>query len=193
MSNSALWGKEALIKEITFQQLYEYSNIELHSFHVEVNELKLVDCSYKTHPDIKILDAIYSSCCLPFLFKPSNLDGTLCVDGGVVCAFPLNECISSGAKEDEILAIEIIHSHNEKPIEEKSSILDYGIFLFLKLMRKVNERPKKIKNYIALPCDMLGMNILLKLLKEKELRKEYIENGKKMGITFLESGIDKFL
>jgi predicted acylesterase/phospholipase RssA len=182
-----------LEKDITFEGLYEYNNIELHSYHVELNKLVLVDCSYKTHPNMKVLDAIYSSCCLPFLFTPSKIDNKLCIDGGVLCAFPLNKCIESGTVEDEILAIEIIHSHNEKPIEDKSNIMDYGIYLFLNLMRRVNNKQKKIKNYIALPCDSLNMQSTISLIKNKRMREEYIENGKKIGITFLESGVDKFL
>lgn len=182
-----------LEKEITFKELYEYNNIELHTYHVELNTLILVDCSHKTHPDIKVLEAIYSSCCLPFLFKPGKIKDTLCIDGGVLCAFPLNKCIESGVDEEEILAIEIIHSHNETVIEDKSTIMDYGIFLFLKMMRKVNNKQKKVKNYIALPCDMLNINTIIKLLNDKEMRKKYIEDGKKLGISFLESGVDKFL
>ena len=182
-----------LEKNITFKELYEYNNIELHTFHVELNKLILIDCSYKTHPDIEVLDAIYSSCCLPFLFKPGKIKNILCIDGGVLCSFPLNKCIESGVNEDEILAIEIIHSHNETVIEDKSTIMDYGIFLFLKMMRKVNNKQKKVKNYIALPCDMLNINTIIKLLNDKEMRKNYIENGKKLGISFLESGVDKFL
>lgn len=182
-----------LEKNITFGQLYEYNNIELHTYHVELNELILVDCSYKTHPDIKVLEAVYSSCCLPFLFKPGKINNILCIDGGVLCAFPLNKCIEYGAIEDEILAIEIIHSHNEMSIEDKSTIIDYGIFLFLKMMRKVNNKQKKVKNYIALPCEMLNINTIIKLLKDKEMRKKYIENGRTLGISFLESGVNKFL
>ena len=179
--------------DITFKELYDYNSIEFHSFHVELNNLLLVDCSYKSHPNMKVVDAIYSSCCLPFLFKPEKVDDELCIDGGVLCAFPLNKCIDSGVNEDEILAIEIIHSHNEKPVTDDSTILDYGIFLFLKLMRKVNKKQKKIKNYIALPCDILCLSSMIKLLKNKDDRKQYIEDGKKFGITFLESGVDKFL
>jgi predicted acylesterase/phospholipase RssA len=178
---------------LTFKELYDYSNIDFHTFHVEVNDFKLIDCSYKTHPEMKILDAIYSSCSLPFLFKPGKIEDKLCTDGGLLCSFPLNKCIKSGAVEDEILAIEIIHSHNQKPIEEKSTVFDYGIFLFLKLMRTVNEKQKRVKNYIALPCDMLNFKTLMDLLETKEMRRKYIEDGEKFGITFLEGSINKLL
>merc|ERR1712224_964035 len=93
-----------LNKDLTFKKLFEVSNIEFHTFHVEVNSFKLIDCSYKSHPDMKILDAIYSSCSLPFLFKPGKIEDKICTDGGLLCAFPLNKCIESGAIEDEILA-----------------------------------------------------------------------------------------
>lgn len=176
---------------LTFKELYDYSNIDFHTFHVEVNEFNLIDCSYKTHPNMKILDAIYSSCSLPFLFKPGKIEDKLCTDGGVLCAFPLNKCIESGAKDGEVLAIEIIHSHNQKPIEENSTVFDYGIFLFLKLMRTVNKKQKVVKNYIPLPCDMLNFKTLMELLKSKDMRRKYIEDGSKFGITFLEGSINK--
>ena len=52
-------------------------------------------------------------------------------------------------------------------------------------------KQKRVKNYIALPCDMLNFKTLMELLKTKEMRRKYIEDGEKFGITFLEGSINK--
>lgn len=181
--------------DLTFKDLYEYNNIELHTFHVEVNKFELVDCSYKTHGNMKILDAIYSSCSLPFLFKPGKIENILTADGGLICAFPLNKCLESidGENDEEVLGVEIRHSDNEKPIVDKSNLMDYGIFLFLKLIRTVNKKQKQIKNYIPLSCEMLNIKTLINLVKNKEMRKDFISNGEKMAENFLKSSVDEFL
>jgi|UniRef100_A0A6C0BYN2 predicted acylesterase/phospholipase RssA len=180
--------------DLTFKDLYEYNNIELHTFHVEVNKFELVDCSYKTHGDMKILDAIYSSCSLPFLFKPGKINGVLMADGGLICAFPLNKCLESEQceNEEEVIGIEIRHSDNEKPINDESNLMDYGIFLFLKLIRAVNNKQKVIENYIPLSCEMLNIKTLLTLVKDKNKRKKFINNGSEMAEKFLKSSVDKF-
>ena len=71
--------------------------------------------------------------------------------------------------------------------------MDYGIFLFLKLIRTVNKKQKQIKNYIPLSCEMLNIKTLINLVKNKEMRKDFISNGEKMAENFLKSSVDEFL
>lgn len=48
-----------------------------------------------THPHVRVCDAVYATCCVPFLFTPIHIDGHLVVDGCFVCntprPFPLDE------------------------------------------------------------------------------------------------------
>jgi len=63
-------AKDLDINTITMNEFFEYSKIEHHFFTIRVQEFELVDISYKTHPDWKLLDAIYASSCIPPFFQP---------------------------------------------------------------------------------------------------------------------------
>jgi len=62
-------GKD-LSGDITLLDLYNYSGIEIHMYTIEFETFDVIDISHKTHPDWQVIDAVYASCALPFLFKP---------------------------------------------------------------------------------------------------------------------------
>jgi predicted acylesterase/phospholipase RssA len=88
---------------ITLKELFEYSNIELHVYSLELNQFKTVDISYKTHPDLSLLDSVVMSCAVPMLFAPLCKNNECYVDGGIIDNYPLNHCINDGHALDEIL------------------------------------------------------------------------------------------
>ena len=87
-------------------EFYDFSKIHLFLFAVDVNTFDVIKISHKSHPDLKLIDAIFITCSIPFLFQPTYLNNTYLVDGGVICNYPLDYCIEDGAKEDEILGIQ---------------------------------------------------------------------------------------
>ena len=44
--------------------------------------------SASSHPDVLVCDAVYASCCIPFLFLPHQISGQTVVDGCLSCAMP---------------------------------------------------------------------------------------------------------
>ena len=58
------------------KEYYEYTNIELYIVTCEINNShsKKVILSYKTHPDIKVIDIITGSCGIPVRFKPTIIN-----------------------------------------------------------------------------------------------------------------------
>jgi len=53
-----LFDAKNISLDITLKDFYEYSRIELHIFSIEINELKLVEISYITHPDLSVINAV---------------------------------------------------------------------------------------------------------------------------------------
>ena len=53
--------------DITLEEFYKFSNIELHLFSFEINEYKVHDISYITHPSLPLMTAIQMTCALPVL------------------------------------------------------------------------------------------------------------------------------
>ena len=170
----------------TLDDLFKFSNICLNLFSVNLNTFKLERFNYKTHPDLKIIDAVYMSCCLPIVFQPKRYNDNYYVDGGLKNPYPLNICLEDFENEDEILSLDIINE-DFSPLNETTSLFSFGYYLFYRLMKenynyKVN---KKIKNEIIIPAQHLNITDAQLLINSKEKRKEYIKNGETYVKLFL--------
>jgi len=53
--------------------------------------------------DVSVLDAVYASCALPGFYPPGNIDGRLCVDGGVIDNLPVS---IAGRGMDVVIAVD---------------------------------------------------------------------------------------
>ena len=104
----------------TLKELYEYSKIEFHLFTFEQNKFEVVDLSYKTHPDLMLVQAIFMSSAIPGIFVPTIMDDGCYIDGGVMANYPLSYCIEANKnKEDKDLKDE----KDEK--DEKEDKIDF--------------------------------------------------------------------
>ena len=97
---------------ITMKELYEYSKIELHMYSLEINDFQIEDISYKTHPELPLLDALIMTSAIPTIFVPFCNGNKCYVDGGLVANYPLNYCLDQGHKKDEILGIRFTYKAN---------------------------------------------------------------------------------
>ena len=116
-----------LSTDITMAELFEYNGIDMHIFVTELNEFKLIDISHKTHPNWKLIDAVYASCTIPFLFTPIITDTECYLDGGIFLNYPIEPCLNRVENKDEILAISLGNTDSEqvfKPITNKSNIIE---------------------------------------------------------------------
>jgi patatin-like phospholipase/acyl hydrolase len=92
-------AKDLDINTITMYDFYEYTKIEHHFFTIRVQEFELVDISYKTHPDWRLLDAIYASSCIPPFFQPLHIKNEenskieWYTDGGFLANYPIEYCL----------------------------------------------------------------------------------------------------
>lgn len=183
--------------DITLQELYDYSNIELHLYTTSLNDFCLKDISYKSHPNMLLLDAIYITCSIPYIFQPLEIDGETYVDGGLLCNYPIQRCLETNNKE-ETLGLYFYNNINNKNcvINEKQQVnienqnlLEFCYYIHMKLLENKNEDIviPEMKNQVKMPCDHLSMDHALDLIFNKELRRLYVENGEKIGKDFLES------
>ena len=156
-------GKDIPI-DINLLDFYHLTKREIHFITTELNQMETEDISYKTHPEWKVLDAVYASCCLPFLFSPfyyetpvsdskggdrestSGVSGLMTrkqafIDGGMLMNFPLNLCLSAGHDPREVLAIRRINEKedNEEVFHPKNTLFEIAFSLILKLIAKIEE------------------------------------------------------
>lgn len=119
-----LLGKD-LSPDITLNEFYEITQIEIHIFTTDIHSFKSVDLSYKTHPEWRVVDAIYASSAIPIVFAPHTDGITYYYDGAFFSNYPLTNCIDNGANPNEILGITSSFLQNKRGnIAPDSSMFD---------------------------------------------------------------------
>ena len=82
--------------------------------------------SHKTTPDLKLVEGLYMSCSVPFLFKPIKYNNIFHVDGIYTSRFPINNILKNNPdiNRDEVFGMYI---KSKKELEKKRI---YRIILF---------------------------------------------------------------
>ena len=183
-----LFDAKDISLDITLEDFYKLTNKELHLFSFEINEYKLFDISYKTHPDLKLLTAVQMSCALPVIISPVFLDDKCFLDGGVACNYPLQFCIESGKNPDEILGFKNKYSDNKTTINSESTLLDYILnFLFKAILSmESNYTQPSIKNQVICDTSYVTFDTLRAAATKVDVRKELFEKGKEAAMQYLE-------
>jgi predicted acylesterase/phospholipase RssA len=174
---------------ITLNEFYEYSKIEFHLYTFELNKFETVDISYKTHPDLLLMQAITMSSALPGIFMPTILDNGCYIDGGVMSNYPLSYCLKNHLNTDEILGVTFYRSikddmtdaYKNNIITEESSVLDFSIGFFINAMNYIykNIKRDKIDNQIECINDdnFLTLDVIQASIHSSQMRKEWIDKG----------------
>jgi predicted acylesterase/phospholipase RssA len=150
---------------ITMKELFEYSKIDIHFFSLELNSMTKTDLSYKTHPDLRVVDAIYMSSACPILFSPciDEASKTCYVDGGLICNYPVNECIENEkCIPDEVLGMRNIFEHYVNPVTESTSVFEYFTSIYKQVtMYALNEQSyQPIQNEVVCITDNSGTDFI---------------------------------
>lgn len=175
-----LFDAKDISMDITLEDFYTYSNIELHMFTFEVNEFKVEDISYLTHPKLPLLSAIQMTCCLPILLAPVTIEDKFFIDGGIVCNYPLKYCIDSGKNPDEILGFKNKYgSETKSHINSDSTLLDFLMCFLFKIIYSLNTENLQpiIKNEFSCRADRMSIEMLKNSLNSIDVRKTLFENG----------------
>jgi len=174
--------------DITLQELYEVSNIEFYTYTSCLNSFEGVTISYKTHPNMRVIEAVYSSISIPCLFEPFKYEDNIYFDGGMFSNYPLNKCIellesnnssNTDIDYDEILGIcnvndkNIITDTNKLPTIELSNIFDYFFEFIKRLMSRCNttETQYSIKYELQLVFVPFTLSTWNDLINSKDTRR----------------------
>ena len=183
-----------LIKEtlsITLKEFYEFSKIDFHIFTFDLNHFKVIELTHLSHPDLRLLQAITMSSSLPGIFIPTFLDGMCLVDGGVMCNYPINQCLRDHPEEDDILGIKSVFDDNimNVTINEDTSFLEYVIGITINTMISLRESIKvqNIKNTVICGTNVeyITLDSFQKTIHSQELRKQWFDIGQEEGVGFL--------
>jgi len=164
---------------INMVDFYNLTKIELHMYTLEINEYKIHDISYLTHPELKLLDAVHMSCALPIILTPICIEDKCYMDGGVITNYPLNYCIESGKNPDEILGLKNNVCINKKDITCESTILDFLLNFLHKSILCLNTTNSQtiIKNEVVCDINATTIENLNSVIKSYDKRKDLLEDG----------------
>jgi NTE family protein len=167
---------------VTMKEFYDITKIEIHIFATEMNEFQNIDISYKTHPDFKLIEAVYSSCCLPIIFSPLLIQDRCYIDGGILCNYPLSHCLKNVENSDEIFGMNIQFVSSNSKINSESSIFDYIFTLLNKIVANILFEKKKIsiKHEITINKVSTSLYEITSVAASSEERVKLIECGAKL-------------
>lgn len=191
-----LFDAKDISLDINLEDFYKLTKIELHLFSFEINEYKVHDISYLTHPDLSLMIAVQMTCALPILVTPVCTDGKCYIDGGMSSNYPLGYCITSGKNPDEILGFKNKYSDDKSYINSESTILDFLLSFLFKAVFSINTDNIQPNIKYELLCDVkqLSFNVLRSSLSSIEVRRDLFNNGVESAIKFLselENGIQE--
>jgi hypothetical protein len=78
-----------LSEESTLHDMYRIMRKEFVCVCTNLHTPEKMRLSAKTHPDMKVVDAIYASCAVPFVFTPPTIDSIMVADGCLTEDMPL--------------------------------------------------------------------------------------------------------
>lgn len=189
---------------ITLSEFFKITHIHLHVFAVEINEFKLVDISHITHPEWRLIDALYASCALPLLFRPAVIalqppptlpleDGVekdltvpasvpaqqCCyVDGGILANYPIHECLATGVDPMEVLGITRTSS-GKRIVDEHSNLFEYLSVILSRTLSQMRRMiyPKnayKLGQEYLIPTEGINIYKILQMFSCEDERKQLL-------------------
>ena len=186
-----LLKSKLLDADITLQQFYDKTNIDFHIIATEVNTLHPLDFSHTTHPDLSLIDAVYMSSSIPFIFQPKYFNGSFVVDGGLSLHFPIKPCLDNGAKRNNILGFNVV---KQTPFtsDENTPIIEYTVQILNNIFRRLYELSYiEIPNVITIKLTA-SLDDFPQVISDTEVRKKLWNSGKSH-IKDLQGSVKEFV
>lgn len=173
--------------DINLEDFYNLTKIELHFFSFEINEYKVHDISYLTHPKLSLLTAVQMTCALPILISPVFIEDKCYIDGGLSTNYPLQYCIDTRKQLDEILGFKNEYRDNKDIIKEDNTIIQFLFSFLYKAIFSISTHhiQPEIKYEVICDTQLLTLDFLRNALGDIEVRKSLFKSGSESAIQFL--------
>ncbi len=182
---------------ITMKEFYELNNVDLHIYTTELNKFEIIDISHTTHPEWRVIDAVYASSTLPIVFSPLIRSECCYIDGGVLLDYPIINCLNNGTLPNEIIGIFKENPKDITIVNEKSNFFDYLIIIFKSIMSQIlhlytkKQRNTlnniKIKHEISVLDNFVSLEQMLNAASSSEERQRLIQVGVDIFLRHIDS------
>tara|TARA_Y100001958_G_C21236339_1_gene562860 strand:+ start:1831 stop:2712 length:882 start_codon:yes stop_codon:yes gene_type:complete len=161
-------------EDLTLKELYDITNVNCVFKTVNISKNDIVYLSHKKYPNLKILDAIKMTTCIPIIFKPIVYNGDNYVDGGLSGNFPIE--YNRKLKSKNYLGINIKVVGNG----EIKNIVDYIYHIYISPWSPYDNSNRKNKNVINIIVNDVGIIFT----NQNDKKKENIKNGYNSAIAY---------
>jgi predicted acylesterase/phospholipase RssA len=182
-----------LSTEITMKELFDLTSIELYFYTVEINRFVLKELSHISTPNLSVLDAIYMSSTIPIIMSPIVKNDECYIDGGILCNYPIQECIKNNVEKKEILGINYNYSTFNKitVVTENTNVVDYIITILNNIIILIanyicNKTETKTHHEISISIQW-SLKSIINMFYSKEERLSLYEFGMKNAEKFISS------
>ena len=194
IKNEETKGKNIEIN-VTLKEFYEFSKIDFHIFTFDLNNFETIELSHITHPNLSLLQALTMSSAFPGIFMPTIIDKKCYIDGGVMCNYPINQCLRDNTNTDEILGIKISNDNDNNSfknteITEELSLLEYVMCLTTNAMNFIRGTVKLENINNTIECNVTEnicnfLDFIQQAVTNQELRNQWIKMGEEDATKFL--------
>lgn len=178
-------------KDVTLKEFYNLNKINLNIFTIEINEFVTVRLSHKTHPNLKLLDAVHMTAAVPFVIHPHYYNNGVYIDGGLHVNYPLNPCIiEDQCKKEETLGIRAWKKQKDVfNLNKDSNVQEYANRYIQSYISSRRDNAEKeiveMQNEIKIESGQLNMKDAVGAIFDKEYRANTIRGGEIHGKEFL--------
>ena len=179
------------IGTVTLHQLYEFTGVDLHVFTVNLTTFAEVDVSHTTHPQWRVLDAVYASSAAPVIFQPMMYGNDWYADGGFLINYPVEPCRRAAEHPQDILGIHTQSMDADAGLPVNANLYDYVRLIFAKLMR-IAAHPNEPggeggrSQELFIPPTLMPIYDVVSLAGSPEKRQELIDHGVAAAERFLQ-------
>lgn len=175
---------------ITFEELYEDTNIDLNVICTDVNKMEIVILNHKNTPKIPVVHGVFASSSIPPVFSPLIYEDKCLLDGGLLANYPLIPFFDlyPDADKNEILGIKPKYVECRSNINEESTISQYIFCILQRIINKcdksVSESPK-LKHEAVYESEGASSSTWSSYINDESFREKMIKKGCKSGKQFL--------
>lgn len=177
-----LFGAKDIDINITFAQLYEKINADIHVYATRFKTFEIKEFSKDLTPNVKVLEAIYVSTSVPIIFRPMKIEGEVYIDGCILLHYPLAKCLEKNIDPQTVLGIKNIYSDENQTDTDTMTIFEYVSTVFgmiLKGTQLAVDSNIKIGREINVNVNSNDISSFFKMASSIQLRRSAIENGVK--------------
>ena len=158
----------------------------IHIYITNLTDFELMDISYKTFPEWSVIDAVYASAALPILFTPFYKDAKYYLDGGILCNYPIHNCINLDIS-NQILGIYRKTFSTTMQLDDESTIFDYLFLILYKILAKFIPIVNPITSQYQIPIlfDAPSLYNIYLCITSFDERKRILEIGVNIANEFM--------